>query len=114
MAHPNVVQWRLTKCPVDKTSSSKNSPTRSSLSDIWKNDAGATFVVAVVENSDSMLGRQLILDVSQKIRDLSVPIVVRRVVADTEIGRAFLHESGIEDNRRFPGKILFLDVMART
>jgi hypothetical protein len=43
------------------------------------------------------------MDVSPKISELSVPVVVRRVVADTESGRSVLHAVGLGSSNKFPG-----------
>ena len=51
----------------------------------------------------SLYGRQLLMDVWPKIRDLSLPLVLRRVLVDTESGQSLLKGLGLEAKHRSPG-----------
>jgi hypothetical protein len=57
-----------------------------------------------LKDSQSLHGRQLLMDVLPKIRERNVPLVVRRAIADSENGQAILHQVGLGSGRKFPSK----------
>ena len=95
-----------------KSNTSKNFRTEK---DIWSSpNENAPFAILVAEDSRSILGGQLLMDVWPKIQDLSVPLVIRRVIADTESGQSLLDQVGLTASRRSPGislnEVTFTDI----